>query len=65
MQQIINFIADKSYDFNYQQTRMTKDEKLILPGDHLKISCLYDSIDRTTATFVSFLYSNNLVLQKP
>ena len=32
---------DRSYDFNYQETRMLPEERQILPGDGLQVVCDY------------------------
>ncbi|XP_069946724.1 MOXD1 homolog 1-like isoform X2 [Cherax quadricarinatus] len=40
-----------TYDFNYQQTRILKEEVTILPGDTLITECNYDSTRRKQTTF--------------
>ncbi|XP_071518366.1 DBH-like monooxygenase protein 1 homolog [Panulirus ornatus] len=44
-------LVDKSYDFNYQQGRILRDEMTILPGDSFITECDYDSGDRPNPTF--------------
>ncbi|ROT68032.1 dopamine beta hydroxylase [Penaeus vannamei] len=46
--------SDRSYDFNYQQTRVLKDEITILPGDSFIAECVYDSSDRSDPSFGGF-----------
>ncbi|XP_042238957.1 uncharacterized protein LOC121877254 isoform X2 [Homarus americanus] len=49
------FIAkDMSYDFNYQQSRIFKDEVIILPGDSLITECTYDATRKPKVTFGGF-----------
>ncbi|KAA0192044.1 hypothetical protein HAZT_HAZT001912 [Hyalella azteca] len=54
-------LADHHYDFNYQQKRQLAKEVTILPGDHLIVTCSYDSTHRLQPTFVKtcLLYSIN------
>lgn len=42
---------DRSYDFNYQQARVLKEEMKILPGDSFIVECGYDSTRTTKPTF--------------
>ncbi|CAL8068078.1 unnamed protein product [Orchesella dallaii] len=37
---------DNNYDFNYQQWRMLREERRILPGDQLSVRCTYDTTPR-------------------
>ncbi|XP_071518890.1 DBH-like monooxygenase protein 1 [Panulirus ornatus] len=50
-QELPAILQDMSYDFNYQQSRMLKQEVTILPGDHLITECNYDSSRRRAPTF--------------
>ena len=34
---------DRSYDFNYQETRRLSEEREVLPGDTLQVICDYKS----------------------
>ncbi|ROT77268.1 dopamine beta hydroxylase [Penaeus vannamei] len=47
-------LKDENYDFNYQQTRIFKDEMTILPGDSLITECYYDASKRNTPSFGGF-----------
>ncbi|CAL8068080.1 unnamed protein product [Orchesella dallaii] len=38
--------ADDNYSFNYQQFRMLREERKVLPGDLLSNRCTYDTTDR-------------------
>ena len=49
-------IADMNYDFNFQQQRIMKEERKLLPGDYLRTTCISDTRERNTTTFVSFYY---------
>ncbi|KAK7081201.1 DBH-like monooxygenase protein 1 [Halocaridina rubra] len=42
---------DKSYDFNYQQMRVPKDEMKIFPGDSFLMECGYDSRKREKPSY--------------
>lgn len=44
---------DENYDFNYQQSRILKDEMTILPGDSLITECYYDASKQNAPSFVS------------
>ncbi|XP_059175988.1 DBH-like monooxygenase protein 1 [Physella acuta] len=44
-------MEDNSYDFNYQETRMLKEERVVKKGDLLLVECDYDSSDRTAITY--------------
>ncbi|XP_042880997.1 uncharacterized protein LOC122258825 [Penaeus japonicus] len=46
--------SDASYDFNYQQTRVLKEEMTILPGDSFITECVYDSSERSGPSFGGF-----------
>ncbi|XP_071518893.1 MOXD1 homolog 1-like [Panulirus ornatus] len=53
-QELPRLIKDMNYDFNYQQSRILKQEVTILPGDHLITECNYDSSRRRAPTFGGF-----------
>ncbi|XP_059175991.1 uncharacterized protein LOC131955763 [Physella acuta] len=44
-------MEDNNYDFNYQETRMLKEERVIKKGDTLIVECDYDSTGRTGITY--------------
>ncbi|XP_068215999.1 DBH-like monooxygenase protein 1 [Palaemon carinicauda] len=44
-------LEDKTYDFNFQQNRVLKNEVNILPGDHIIMECGYDSTKLKTPTY--------------
>ncbi|XP_050715576.1 uncharacterized protein LOC126998176 [Eriocheir sinensis] len=44
-------MEDMNYDFNYQNTRILREEVTVLPGDTFIVDCAYDSSNRTTTTF--------------
>ncbi|KAF2357527.1 Copper type II ascorbate-dependent monooxygenase C-terminal [Trinorchestia longiramus] len=44
-------VKDDTYDFNYQQYQVLKEERTVLPGDHLIFQCDYDT---SSDTFPSF-----------
>ena len=47
---------DRSYDFNYQETRRLPEEREVLPGDSFQVICNYRSKDvRQRMTVVSLL----------
>lgn len=54
--------ADMSYDFNYQQARVLKEEMKVMPGDSLIVKCGYDSTKRKMPTFVSDCCFYHLVI---
>ncbi|XP_041108248.1 DBH-like monooxygenase protein 1 homolog isoform X2 [Polyodon spathula] len=41
---------DNEYDFNFQELQYLKEERTLLPGDHLVTECKYNTIDRTNVT---------------
>ena len=46
---------DRSYDFNYQETRMLPEERQLLPGDSVQVVCDYKTKGiRENLTVVSF-----------
>ncbi|XP_064596675.1 DBH-like monooxygenase protein 1 homolog [Liolophura sinensis] len=53
---------DNNYDFNYQDTRMMREEVKILPGDHLAMECDYRSTNRTEVTFGGLSTMNEMCL---
>eukprot|EP00106_Octopus_bimaculoides_P020448 XP_014787890.1 PREDICTED: DBH-like monooxygenase protein 1 [Octopus bimaculoides] len=42
---------DDNYDFNYQETRMFKNEITLLKDDRLEVECIYDTTQRTNITY--------------
>ncbi|KAJ8300644.1 hypothetical protein KUTeg_022163, partial [Tegillarca granosa] len=42
--------SDNHYDFDYQDFRLLKEERTILPGDSIIVECTHDSTGRTTPT---------------
>ncbi|XP_059175984.1 DBH-like monooxygenase protein 1 homolog [Physella acuta] len=44
-------MEDNSYDFNYQETRMLKEERVVKKGDMILVECDYESTGRTDVTF--------------
>ncbi|XP_076054671.1 DBH-like monooxygenase protein 1 homolog [Oratosquilla oratoria] len=42
---------DFHFDFNYQTTFPLEEERVVLPGDHFTVECVYDSTDRSKVTF--------------
>ncbi|CAL4175639.1 unnamed protein product, partial [Meganyctiphanes norvegica] len=44
-------LKDDHYDFNYQEARQIRPEWKILPGDILITECVYNSTDKSTATY--------------
>ncbi|CAL4133676.1 unnamed protein product, partial [Meganyctiphanes norvegica] len=44
-------LKDDHYDFNYQEARQIRPEWKVLPGDILMTECLYNSTDKSTATY--------------
>ncbi|KAG0721914.1 MOXD1 1 [Chionoecetes opilio] len=53
-QELPVILQDMKYDFNYQSTRVLKEEIRLLPGDTLLTECYYDSSNRTMPTFGGF-----------
>ncbi|XP_047468421.1 uncharacterized protein LOC125024667 [Penaeus chinensis] len=47
-------LKDENYDFNYQQSRILKDEMTILPGDSLITECYYDASKKNAPSFGGF-----------
>jgi len=43
-------LEEPYYDFNYQETSMLLNERVVLPGDMLKVRCIYDTSSRTAGT---------------
>ncbi|CAG0892814.1 unnamed protein product [Darwinula stevensoni] len=43
-------LHDEHYDFNYQQSRVLREEFTLLPGDHIVTECELDSSDRDLVT---------------
>lgn len=41
----------KYYDFNYQYTNFLASPITILPGDEIKVTCVYNTMDRTSFTY--------------
>lgn len=35
---------DDYYDFNYQNNRRLRETRKIMPGDHLTVECVYDTV---------------------
>ncbi|XP_018019970.1 DBH-like monooxygenase protein 1 [Hyalella azteca] len=52
--QLPTYLQDQLYDFNFQQERVMSQEQTLLPGDHLIVSCTYDSSGRSQPTFGGF-----------
>jgi len=44
-------LEDNHYDFNYQASRMPRNETTVYPGDQLIVECGYDTSTRDTPTF--------------
>ncbi|KAH9500336.1 DBH-like monooxygenase protein 1 [Bulinus truncatus] len=44
-------MEDNSYDFNYQETRKLKEERIVKKGDSFIVECEYDSRGRTGVTY--------------
>uniref|UniRef100_H2XZG6 DOMON domain-containing protein n=1 Tax=Ciona intestinalis TaxID=7719 RepID=H2XZG6_CIOIN len=42
---------DKSYDFNYQETRILQEERVFKKGDAMQVVCNYKSMDETELTY--------------
>ncbi|XP_042880664.1 DBH-like monooxygenase protein 1 isoform X2 [Penaeus japonicus] len=57
-----NVFKDMSYDFNYQQARVLKEEMKIMPGDSLIVKCGYDSTKRKMPTFGGFSTEDEMCL---
>jgi dimethyladenosine transferase 1 len=45
---------DDSYHFNYQKNRPLREERVVLPGDHLTFECIYDTSSRSTVTVAGY-----------
>jgi len=43
---------DRSYDFNYQETRTLPEERELLPGDTIQVICDYKTQGRNNITVV-------------
>ena len=48
-------LADDNYDFSYQQMRTLKNERTVLPGDYLRVTCVTNSTHKKVPTFVSIV----------
>ena len=46
---------DSSYDFNYQESRLLSEERILKVGDSLQVVCNYNSQDKTKITMASIL----------
>nr|XP_027217094.1 DBH-like monooxygenase protein 1 [Penaeus vannamei] len=57
-----NVFKDMSYDFNYQQARVLKEEMKVMPGDSLIVKCGYDSTKRKMPTFGGFSTEDEMCL---
>uniref|UniRef100_A0A2P2IGG7 DBH-like monooxygenase protein 1 n=2 Tax=Hirondellea gigas TaxID=1518452 RepID=A0A2P2IGG7_9CRUS len=44
-------LEDEHYDFNYQQERFMKQERLILPGDTMIVTCSYNTSHKVLPSF--------------
>ncbi|KAH9500342.1 DBH-like monooxygenase protein 1 [Bulinus truncatus] len=44
-------MEDNSYDFNYQEMRKLREERIVKKGDSLLVECDYDSSSKTAATY--------------
>ncbi|KAG8329654.1 DBH-like monooxygenase protein 1 [Homalodisca vitripennis] len=44
------FAQDKTYDFKYQQSRVSVEEQQILPGDEIITECVYNTASRSAPT---------------
>ncbi|KAK8380027.1 hypothetical protein O3P69_016584 [Scylla paramamosain] len=53
-QELPPIMKDMHYDFDYQNTRILKEEVTILPGDSLVMDCGYNASQRTSATYGGF-----------
>ncbi|XP_054267311.1 MOXD1 homolog 1-like [Macrosteles quadrilineatus] len=53
---------DKTYDFNYQQSRVLLEEKQILPGDEIITECVYNTESRNRPTVGGFSTKQEMCL---
>merc|ERR1712000_466219 len=44
-------LQDLNYDFNFQQERILKEPRLVLPGDHILLNCNYDTTKTNKTIF--------------